>query len=74
MDITDLKQDERGFVEEVACAAALERRLRSLHICKGEMVRLLKVSFFKKTYLVQAGGSRIALRREVAACVHIRKI
>ena len=73
MNITELKPGERGLVENVTCKEALKERLRSLHIRTGGYVRLLKVSFFKKTYLVQAGGSRVALRKDVAACVEIKK-
>ena len=58
---------------QVSCGAELKERLRSLNICAGGAVELLKVSFLKKTYLVQAGGSLIALRKEVAECVNVQK-
>ena len=74
MNITDLHCGERGVVLEVSSPEPLQGRLRSLNIRSGSAIRLLKVSFFKKTFLIQAGGSKIALRKEVAACVSIRKL
>ena len=74
MNITDLQIGERGEVLAVSCEEALKERLRSLNIHKEAVLRLVKISFFKKTYLMQAGGSLVALRREVAQCVEIRKV
>lgn len=73
MNITDLGLGERGIVLAVDCEQSVKERLRALNIRSGGVVRILKVSFFKKTYLLQAGVSRVALRREVAACVTVRK-
>ena len=73
MDITLLKRGERGIVQSVSSAAPLKERLRSLNIRPGASVLLVKTSFFKKTFLVQAGGSLIALRKEVATCVSVKK-
>lgn len=74
MDITRLKRGERGVILLVSCEPALKERLRSLNIRAGGVVRLLKVSLFKRTFVVQAGGSRIAIRKEVAECVKLRKV
>ena len=74
MNITDLQPNERGVVLAVSCEETLKERLRSLNIHKEVILRLMKISFFKKTYLVQADGSLIALRKEVAQCVEIRKV
>ncbi len=74
MNITDLKRGERGVVTSVELSPALRERLRTLNIRSGGVVRVLKVSFFKKTYLVQAVGSRVALSEEVASCVGVKKV
>lgn len=74
MNITNLRSGERGIVTSVECSPALKERLRSLNVRSGGVIRLKKVSFFKKTYLIQAMGSQIALRKEVAVCVNIRKV
>ena len=73
MNLTQLPCGERAIVTAVECAAPLKERLRSLNIHAGGVVRLIKISFFKKTYLVQAGGSQVALRKEVAQCVAVRR-
>ena len=74
MNITDLNCGERGIVTQLDCRETVKERLRALRIAPGESVRLLKVSFFKKTYLLQAGSTQIALRREIAQCVSIKRI
>lgn len=73
MNITQLKVGECGRVVSVTCEKALSERLSSLSVRAGAEVRLLKVSFFKKTFLIGAGSSQIALRKEVAECVSIQK-
>lgn len=72
MDITDLQCGERAVVASVEAPAPLKERLRALNIRTGEALVLLRVSPFRRTYLVQA-GSTVAIRREVAQCVKLRK-
>lgn len=62
------------MIEAVDCPSDLFDRLFSLHIRTGEKVKLLKASFFRKTFLILAGGSRVALGKEVAQCIRVRKI
>ena len=62
------------MITSVECSQALKERLRSLNVREGAMVTLVKISFFQKTYLVKAGGSSIAVRREVAECVNVKKV
>ncbi len=73
MNITGLKQGERGIVTAVSCEPALKERLRTLNVRAGGVVRVLKVSLFKKTYLLSAGGTKVALRKEVAECIAVRR-
>ncbi len=74
MDITGLKRGERGVVLAVLLPPKIKERLRSLNVRTGSVVRVLRISFFKRTYLLQAGGSRVALSGEAASCVQIRKV
>ena len=74
MNITQLSCGARATVLSVACSAALKERLRSLNIREGATITLVKISFFRKTYLVKTGGSSIAVRREVAECVSVKQI
>ncbi len=73
MNITDLNRGERAVVTSIDLSEPLRERLRTLDLRPGGVVRILKVSFFKKTYLLQAMGSRVALSREVACCISVRK-
>ena len=74
MNITQLSCGERAIITSVECPSTLKERLRSLNIREGAAVTLVKISFFKKTYLIKASGSSIAVRREVAECVSVTKM
>ena len=66
MNICGMKAGERAQVVSVEFDDKVRERLRYLGILAGAEILLLKVSFFKKTYLVQAGSAKVALGREVA--------
>lgn len=72
MNLLDLHPGQRAVVVHVDCSPALKERLRSLNVRAGSVVKLMKVSLFQKTFLIQASNSQIALRREVAASIHVR--
>ncbi len=71
MNITEMGPGDRGTVAEVNCPPELKERLFSLRVRPGEEICLLKISFFRKTFLISAAGSRIALGKEVAECVNV---
>ncbi len=66
MNVCDLKLNERAVVEKVEAPDALKERLRYLDVYAGADILLLKISFRKKTYLLQAGSCKLAVSREVA--------
>ena len=74
MNITQLSCGERAIITSVECSAALKERLRSLNVREGAHITLVKISFFQKKYLIRAGGSSIAVRREVAECENVKRI
>ena len=74
MTVCDMKKGMKAVVLKVEGAEAVRERLRFLGIYKGAKVVLLKVSLMKSTYLVQAGSSRAALGRDVAAGVFVWKL
>ncbi len=74
MTVCDMKKGMRAIVLKVEGAEAIRERLRFLGIYKGAKLVLLKVSFMKSTYLVQAGSSRAALGKDVAAGVYVWKL
>ncbi len=71
MNLCDLKRGKSAVVLKVTQDEAVRERLRALGIYTGAKIRLLKVSLFKRTFLLQAGSSKVALGREVAAGVRI---
>ncbi len=72
MNITQMRCGERATVLSVECDRELKERLSSLNIRPNATVRLVKISFFRKTYLLRAGSSCVAIRREVAECVKLK--
>ncbi len=74
MTICDMKKGMRALVLKVEAGEAVRERLRFLGIFKGAKVALIKTSLWKSTYLVQAGGARVALGKEVAAGVFVWKL
>ena len=74
MTVCDMKKGMHALVLKVEGTEAIRERLRFLGIYKGAKLALLKVSLMKSTYLVQAGSSRAALGRDVAAGVFVWKL
>ena len=66
-----MKAGEAGTIEKVELSKEVCQRLRYLGVAAGESITLLKVSFFKKTFFVQARSARIAIGREVAEGIKI---
>ena len=66
MNVCDMKAGEEAVIKEV-----VRERLRYLNVTAGAPLVLLKVSFFKKTYLIQARSAKLAIGREVAEGIKI---
>lgn len=66
MNVCSMKAGERATVLKVALDAATKERLRTLNVSEGALIYLLKVSFFRKTYFLQARSAKIAVSREIA--------
>lgn len=71
MNICDMKAGERAQVLSVELETEVQQRLRYLGLSAGAELLLLKVSHFKKTYLVQAGSAKVALGQEVAEGIKV---
>ena len=74
MTICDLQRGDRALVQKVELEGELREKLLSLQIHAGARLTVLKVSPFRRVFVVQAGSSRLALGREVAGGVRIWKI
>ena len=73
MNVCDMKAGEEAVVEKVELTEGVRERLRYLNVTAGAPLVLLKVSFFKKTYLIQARSAKIAIGREVAEGIRVCK-
>ena len=71
MNISDLKKGMHAVVWKVEQPAPMRERLRFLGVYAGAKITVLKVSLFKRSYLVQAGSAKVALGREVAEGVRV---
>ncbi len=71
MNVCDMKAGEEAVIEVVELADEVKERLRYLNVAAGAPLVLLKVSFFKKTYLIQARSAKIAIGREVAEGIKV---
>ncbi|MBD5636575.1 MAG: ferrous iron transport protein A [Clostridia bacterium] len=71
MNVCDMKAGEEALVEEIALSDEVKERFRYLNVTAGAPLTLLKVSFFKKTYLIQARSAKIAIGREVAEGIKV---
>ncbi len=71
MNLCELKRGERAVVLKVELPPPIRERLCALRIYAGAKLVLLKTSLFRRTFVVQAGSSKVALRREIAAGVRV---
>ncbi len=71
MTVCDLKRGERAVVLSVSAERALRERLNILGIYAGARIKLLRISFFHKTFLLSTVSGRAALGRSVAAGVKV---
>ena len=71
MTICDIKRGTRVVVLKVEASEPVRERLCALGIHTGSKITVLKVSLFKRTFLVQAGPNKIALGRDVASEIRV---
>ena len=71
MTICDLQRGDRAVVLKVELESSVRERLRALDLYTGATLSVLKVSLFKKTYLVEAKSAKVALGREIASGVRV---
>lgn len=73
MNASELKKGERAVVMKVELPMLLKERVRSLGIYTGAKFTMLKISFKKKVFLIQTGGSKVALDKETAEGIRVLK-
>lgn len=71
MTLNELKRGDSAVVLRTDVPSPIRERLRSLNVYPNAKITVVKVSPMKKTYLLQAGNSRVAMRREIAAMIRV---
>lgn len=57
---------ERARILKIDSAPEVRERLKMLNVFPGAEIRLLKTVFFRRTFLLEADGVRLGLRRDLA--------
>ncbi|MDE6273831.1 MAG: ferrous iron transport protein A [Clostridiales bacterium] len=71
MMLHELKRGDSAVILRTDVPSPIRERLRSLGVYPNAKITMLKVSPFKKTYLLQAGSTQVAMRREIAALIRV---
>ncbi|MGN0822804.1 MAG: ferrous iron transport protein A [Candidatus Gallimonas sp.] len=71
MTLSDLNRGDRAVVMRTDVTPALRERLRALNVFPNSKISVLKVSIFRKTFLIAAGSVKVAIRREVASAIRV---
>ncbi len=71
MNICDMERGDVAVVLSVCAEKALRERLKVLGIYAGARIKLLKTSFFRKTFLLSSASGKVALGKSVASEVEI---
>lgn len=71
MTVCDMRRGDRAVVLNVTQEESVKERLRALGVFSGANVRLVRVSLFKKTYLLQTSSAKVAMGRDVAEGVRV---
>lgn len=74
MNLTELTKGERGEILKVNAEKALQNRLNSFGVMRGEELLVKGCSLAKQTMEIEVGSTLIALRRDEAEKIEIKKI
>jgi len=74
MNLTELKKGNRAEILKISADKALKDRLTSFGVMRGEELILKGCSLAKQTIEIEVGSTLIALRRDEAAKIDVKKI
>ncbi len=66
MTVCDMKAGDEAEVVKIELPDDVKERLKYLNVRVGATLFLLKVSLFRRTFLIQARSAKVAVGREVA--------
>ena len=64
---------ERARIVKIDSVPEVRERLKMLNVFPGSEIRLLKTVFFRRTFLLEADGVRLGLRRDLAKKIFVRR-
>ena len=74
LSVADLEIGERGAVETVAGRGAVKRRIMDMGMVPGAVVEIIQVAPLGDPIEIKLKGYRLALRREEASRVRVRRL
>ncbi|MBD3791252.1 MAG: ferrous iron transport protein A [Campylobacterales bacterium] len=73
MILTELKKGQSATIIKVDAPQALKDRLKSMGVCKGELLTVRGCSLAKQTMEIEIEGTLVALRAEEAQKIEVEK-
>lgn len=72
--LNELNAGENAEILKIETDGKVEERLKMLNIFVGARVRMVKKVFFGSTFLIEADGVRVGMRKNPAAKIFVRKL
>ena len=66
MNLAQIKKGESAVIIRVDAERGVRERLRMLNVFPGSEVRVVRHSLFRSSLMLEVGGIRLGLRRELA--------
>ncbi|HIY78759.1 MAG TPA: ferrous iron transport protein A [Candidatus Borkfalkia excrementavium] len=73
MKLSELKAGESAVVQKTCLPEPLAERLAALNVRRESRVRLLRRAPFGGGYMLEAGGVRLALRKNLADKIDVER-
>jgi ferrous iron transport protein A len=73
MILTELKKGQSAMIIKIDAQQALKDRLKSMGVCKGELLTVRGCSLAKQTMEIEIEGTLVALRAEEAKKIEVEK-
>ncbi|RLA78904.1 MAG: ferrous iron transport protein A [Epsilonproteobacteria bacterium] len=74
MKLIDLTKDSRAEILKINAEKALKDRLQSFGVMRGEEILVKGCSLAKQTMKIEIGSTLIALRRDEAEKIEVKKL
>lgn len=73
MNLTELKKGQSATIVQIDAEQSLKDRLKSMGVCKGELLTVRGCSLAKQTMEIEIEGTLIALRAVEAKKIEVEK-